>query len=745
MTTAKKSQATLAIFSLTLFMSAALMFAVQPMVGKMLLPIVGGTPAGWIVAMAFFQIMLLAGYLVAHLFSTFPARTHGVLYILGLLAGTAFLPLTLSGHSTYATTPGAYEIFVLLTFCVAVPFIALSATSSTIQRLFTVTEHGAAGDPYFLYVASNLGSFSGLLLYPFLIEPAMAIDAQAQLLYTGYVALIAFAVFCLLLARGEEAKAKVKKTAGKLPAAKKMAEWAALAFVPSSLLMGVTTYITTDVISAPMVWIIPLAFYLVTFVIAFSQKPVVSAATMHKIHPYAICAGIFVISLMQARWLGDWLGVGFYLTIFFIVTLSCHLRLASLRPLEDSRHLTAFYLMMSVGGALGGVLNAFIVPYIFNRPVEFALMLLASSMLHPDFRAKSRLGLSIMALLAVSCLLVNMPALQTGIDSIKARIALMCALMITYAFCIPVFRKTVLRPTALAFAALLVFMVTQFVFADTAEYLRTRNFYGIVRLYENVEKDPKTKKEYTVRSMRHGSTIHGKQVIDPKLSLEPTAYHVRNGPLGDIFAAYKPKKVAVLGLGIGVMNCYNAPNREFTYVEIDPAVVEVAEKNFTFLSDCKSKTAPRIIVGDGRLELGKLKGEKFDMLVMDAFTSDSIPTHLITSEAFALYLDHLNPGGVVAVNVSNRYFNLRDTIAATVHTLGLKAAFAPGIFKKGEMLFYGANSLWMVVTRPAVSFAPLPKPRWGEVTPPENVSAWTDNYTDLFNTLTLTGNSRLLK
>jgi hypothetical protein len=245
--------------------------------------------------------------------------------------------------------------------------------------------------------------------------------------------------------------------------------------------------------------------------------------------------------------------------------------------------------------------------------------------------------------------------------------------------------------------------------------------------------------------MRHGSTIHGKQVIDPKLSLEPTAYHVRNGPLGDIFTAYKPKKVAVLGLGIGVMNCYNAKDREFTFVEIDPAVVKVAEENFTFLSDCKSKTKPRIIVGDGRLELGKLKGEKFDMLVMDAFTSDSIPTHLITKEAFALYLEHLKPGGVVAVNVSNRYFNLRDTIAVTADTLDLKSAYAPGFFKKGEKLFYGSESLWMVVTRPAVSFKALPKPRWGEVQPVDNVTAWTDNYTDLFHTLTLTGNSRLLK
>jgi hypothetical protein len=476
MTTAKKSQATLVIFGLTLFLSAALMFAVQPMIGKMLLPIVGGTPAGWIVAMAFFQVMLLAGYLVAHLFSTFPARTHGVLYFLGLLAGTLFLPPTLAGHANYATTPGAYEIFVLLTFCIAVPFIALSATSSTIQRLFTVTEHGAAGDPYFLYVASNLGSFSGLLLYPFLIEPAMAIDLQAKGLYGGYVLLIGCGLWCLLLAQGKEARAPVKKTAGKLPPAKKLAEWAALAFVPSSLLMGVTTFITTDVISAPMIWIVPLACYLLTFVIAFSSKPVVSASRMHKIHPYVICAGIFVISLMQARWLGDWLGVGFYLAIFFSVTLVCHLRLAALRPLDDSRHLTAFYLMMSVGGALGGVLNAFIVPYIFNRPVEFPLMLLASAMLHPDFKAKSRIGIAFMIQLGISVLLVNMPAQQLGIDSIKARMALACVLLIVFSFCIPVYRQVILRLQPLALTSLIVFMITQFAVADESEFLRTRNF-----------------------------------------------------------------------------------------------------------------------------------------------------------------------------------------------------------------------------------------------------------------------------
>jgi len=727
----KPGTISLAVFSFTLLLSASLMFSVQPMVGKMLLPIVGGTPAGWIVAMAFFQIMLLAGYLLAHLFSTVTPRIHGILYIIGLLVGAYFLPLSFAGHS-FETTPGAWQVFVLLSLTVGVPFIALSATSSTIQRLFTLTKHGSSSDPYFLYVASNLGSFAGLLLYPAIIEPLLALDQQAGWLQYGYFGLLVVALLCLTQAGGKEIKQAEAKTPK--PTLKRQLEWMALAFVPSSLLLGVTIYITTDVISAPMVWVLPLALYLLTFVIAFAKQSRIKLPFMEGIHPYIVCIAVFFICLMQASWLGSWSGVVFYLAVFTAIALTCHMRLASLRPAGS--HLTSFYLMMSVGGALGGVLNAFIVPGVFNRLIEFPLVLLASCMLNPDFRATSKMGIAFMALLALSVLLVNAPPLDIGVDSIMARMAFSCLLLIVLSFCVPVYGEKLLKLQPLALLALGVFMVSQFVIADAAEFFRARNFYGTIRLYDI--KREVDGKEMLIRYMRHGNTIHGNQMLEKGMDTVPTAYYAKIGPLGDIFGSLKPKKVAVLGLGVGATNCHAAPGRNFTFFEIDPEVVTVAQEQFGFLSKCGNPKKLRIKIGDGRLELGKLKGEKFDLLIIDVFTSDSIPSHIVTREALQLYFEHISKGGVLALNISNRYFTLWDMIAATAATLGLETTARFDLREK--LPAYASNSIWVVLTRPGELPPALRKDKeWEKIIPDPDFRPWTDNYTNLLSTLSFTG------
>ena len=724
---------TLAVFSFTLFLSASLMFSVQPMAGKMLLPLVGGTPAGWIVAMAFFQVMLLGGYLIAHALSKFASQKHGMAYVAALLAGILFLPVALDKAVGSGSIPEAGRIFLLLTQALAVPFIALSATSSTLQRLFMNTRHGSSGDPYFLYAASNLGSFAGLLLYPLLVEPQLTLAQQAQYFTGGYALLILLAGTCVWFARGPDKKAAKPAAAekGRAATGKRQLEWLALAFIPSCLLMGVTTYITSDVISAPLVWILPLALYLLTFVIAFSSKPIVSLRVMEAIQPYVVCLAVIVISLLGSTWLFSWPGVAFYLAVFTLVALACHSRLASLRPLDDGRQLTSFYLMMSVGGALGGVLNAFIFPVVFNRLIEFPLTLLASFMIHKEYKAKSVTGMLIAGLLLLSILLVNVPSPDIGVDIVEGRKMALQAVFLVLAIGVIFFLKK-LTPAVLTLGTLVVFMIAQYVIADRTELLSIRNFYGTVRLYDKPQ--PIEGKTEIVRSMRHGSTTHGIQVqSDKKLAMTPTAYFTRKGPVGDVFAHFKPKKVAVLGLGIGTMNCYNEPYREFTFFEIDPAVVQVAEDNFTFLSACKSKTQPVIKVGDGRLELAKMS-EKFDMLFMDAFTSDSIPTHLLTKEALQLYIDSLAPGGVIAINVSNRYFALWDTIATTAATIGLKTEMKADT--KGKRPAYGSPSLWLMVSKYSDNKT-LSSRGWHVVKPKEDIRPWTDEYTSLLGTLSL--------
>ncbi|MEZ0225401.1 MAG: spermidine synthase [Alphaproteobacteria bacterium] len=694
----------------------------------MLLPLVGGTPAGWVVAMAFFQVMLLAGYLMAHAFSRVPARRHGLLYVLALLAGAVFLPVSLADRVGFDSIAGPGKIFLLLTQALAVPFIALSATSSTLQRLFTTTKHGSSDDPYFLYVASNLGSFAGLLLYPVIVEPLLPLDQQSRCLAGGYVLLIILAGCCLAFSSDTAKKQKPAAHSGGRLSTKRQLEWTALAFLPSSLLMAVTTYITSDIISAPLIWVLPLALYLLTFVIAFSQKPIISLRLMETLHPYVICIGILFVSLIRADWLFSWIGVLFYLTIFTAVTLTCHLRLAVLRPLDDSRHLTAFYLMMSIGGALGGVLNAFIIPNVFDRLIEFPLLLLASFMLHKDFKPSSMTGIAIIALTALSILMVNAPPLHLGMDAMHARVLLFRALIVAVPCVIFVFRRS-LRPAYIALGALGVFMMSQFIIGDQAEILSIRNFFGTVRLYDATRMVDD--KELTIRTMRHGSTTHGIQIRgDSRLEKTPTAYFTRLGPLGDVFSSLNPRKVAVLGLGAGVTNCYNAPDREFTFLEIDPAVVDVAQRDFTFLSKCASKRPPKIIIGDGRLELAKLP-DKFDLLIIDVFTSDTIPTHIVTQEALKLYFEHISPGGVLAMNISNRYFELWSMISTTASTLGLSAQLKADLSPARP--FYSSPSLWLVLSKdppPA-----LAKRGWRPVRPSETLRPWTDNYTNLLAAL----------
>jgi spermidine synthase len=733
-----KNSLTYAVFSLTLLLSAAMMFALQPMVGKMLLPIVGGTPAGWIVAMAFFQVMLLAGYLMAHLFSKVRTRVHGIFYVIALLTGIYFLPVNLSdGVGRISQNPGAVEVFLLLTFCVALPFIALSATSSTVQRLFTATGHKAAHDPYFLYAASNLGSFSGLLLYPLLIEPRLALSAQTGLLTKGYLLLLLLAVICLLFTKGHKSTPKVEAEKSVQPRKKILGKeylyWMLLAFIPSSLLMGVTVYITTDVISVPMIWVLPLGLYLLTFIIAFGRQSFLTLERMENAHVYAVFIGIFMMYVARFKWLATLNGIWAVLLIFFVVALTCHMKLASRRPLEEnSKDLTAFYLMMSVGGAIGGVLNSFIIPYTLDTLVEFPLILLFSLLLHPSAHLHTRTGKVLAALLVISLLCANTTPSKIPFDEISARFAL--AQVCVFLLLTSLFIKPKWKYKPLALLSIMFFMLSQFVITDKHELLRLRNFYGTIRVFEKSVQDTPESEPYHVRYMQHGTTVHGLQIIDdPVLETLPTAYFTKQGPLGDIFRAYQPKEVMVLGLGVGAMHCYTAPDRHFTFIEIDKDIVTVAKEQFSYLDACKNAQEPELIVGDGRLEVEKLEDRKYDLLIMDAFSSDSIPTHLLTEEAFKLYQMRLTEGGVIVINISNRYFDLSQPITATAEALGMETKFAEDL--SSDRPAYSKASMWMLLTPKGKMPDTLPAPRWQNAEKKETLKPWTDDYTNLLSTL----------
>lgn len=733
------------IFSLTLCLSAVLMFAIQPMAGKMLLPIVGGTPAGWIVAMAFFQAMLLAGYLLAHIFSKFSPRVHAALYLCALAAGAWFLPIDIRQHAAgIGDAPGPWDIFQLLCAALAFPFIALSATSSTIQRLFTTTGHASAHDPYFLYVASNIGSFAGLLLYPFVLEPLFSLSEQAGFSTAAYAGLFLGGALCLCLslATRKPAAATTANAAPSLPArrldVKRYAEWAVLAFVPSSLLLGVTIYITTDIMSVPLMWVLPLCLYLLTFIIAFSKKTFIRLETLQRLQTPTVMLSVLLICVTQLSFMGEWLGIFFYLSVFMLVALACHLKLASLRPLEEnSRDLTGYYLMMSVGGAAGGAVNAFIIPSIADRMIEFPLILVFSLVLLPAFRLRSKTGILTLAALVLTVMTLPTTPLQFAFKpSTTTQIAVYTLGALTVLFInIPATRKYLSSQSMIAACAALLFLSQFLLLEDNVNY-SNRNFYGTIRVFEadmtRKGKDGAEDRKYRVKFIRHGTTVHGSQIISPEnMRTEPTSYYSHAGPLGDIFRLYEPQRVAGIGLGAGVVNCHTSPDRHFTFFEIDPAMVYVAQNHFTFLSDCQSASEPRIIIGDGRLELHRLHGEVFDLIVVDAFSSDSIPVHLLTLEALEDYLERLSEDGIIAFHLSNRFFVLERQVAAIAQKLGLHHAYK---YQPRPDMPVTYPSKWMALSRKPLDDKLTAENKWRTVSSPAH-KIWTDDYSNITSVL----------
>jgi spermidine synthase len=719
------------VFSITLFLSAALMFAIEPMIGKMLLPLVGGTPAGWIVAMFFFQVMLLLGYLYAHLLSRFSPRIHAILFIATLCAGMLFLPVEMPVAA--AGSPGAFDIFRLLITVAGVPFFALSAASSTLQRLFTTTGHASSEDPYFLYAASNLGSFAGLFIYPFAFEPAFGLSDQARYWLYGFVVLVVLSALCLMFARSTKEIKSHPAQRFRPVAARQRLEWIALAFFPSSLLLGVTTHISTEIFSAPLVWILPLAVYLLTFVIAFSRKSLVNFRTVATFQPIVVALVVALLLSYNADVRISWCAIAFHLFAFGTVALMCHMRLADQRPLGDGRRLTEFYLMMSVGGALGGLLNAFILPALLDRLIEYPAMMILACLMNPAFRENmpplaKRFALCGAAGIVIVLSLMAARNVIHGENVALYTIGMRLADMLLFAIAIAL--SAHVRTVAGGAMVLLVF--SQFIIPrDTL--LTARDFYGVIKVFEH----PQVTKEgtYNVRYIMHGNTVHGFQVTGEKYERTPTLYYWGGGPAGDVFKQYNPRKVAVIGLGAGTMNCYSNPKNEFTFLEIAPSVVRVTRdpKIFTFLSACKAKRLPRVITGDGRLELGRLD-EQFDLIALDAFSSDVIPTHLITLEALKVYLDHLTPSGIILMHISNRYFDLSPLLAVNARELGLKWRYA----KKGpDDFFYAAESMWFVMARSNVSLAPLDAKKWTAVPAEKNRRPWTDDYTNLLSTLNI--------
>lgn len=716
---------TLALYLVTIFISAFLVFSVQPMFGKLVLPMLGGSPSVWTTAMLFFQCALLAGYGYAHLLSRLPSRRlHNSIHALLLIAAAAFLPLDVTPPSGEIEWPALW-LLAAMGLSVGLPFLALSASAPLLQFWFAHSRHAQAHDPYFLYAASNLGSMLALLSYPVLVEPLLGLGRQLEAWAFAYLVLAALLFGAMGTVKTWPASAAADSAADhrsqSVPLALKL-RWLALSAVPASLLLGVTTYITTDVAPAPLMWILPLALYLSTHVIVFSKRPILRHAWVVRFFPILLLAS-GTVALFASDIV---LQVSGHLAVLFLVALLCHGELAASRP--PARSLTTFYFCMSLGGALGGAFNALIAPAIFTRLLEYPIAVLAACLLRPA-RWEGRLQQKILDMIfPIALLLVlALPALMGWNELARqGRLAM---------FVLGGLAVVLASPRAMRFApavAALLFWYAP-IAEDAHSLQRERNFFGILRVEQ--AKDDRHHLLY------HGRILHGAQSLEPAERCKPLTYYHPKGPLGDLFSdAHRSaewKRVAVVGLGAASTLAYSRPGEAWTLFEIDPDVVAIARdpRYFTFMSDCAGASEMKTVVGDARLALARQADASFDLMILDAYSSDAVPIHMITLEAFRLYAEKLAPGGVIAAHISNRYLQLDRIIDPILRELGFHAIVRTHKPDEDKEVLEVAT-MWVLASRDGSSLESLSRdPRWQTLKVADPAALWTDDYSNLLSVL----------
>jgi hypothetical protein len=737
----------LVVFTISMFVSAALLFLVEPMMAKMALPMLGGTPAVWNTCLVFFQATLLVGYLYAYAATKWLGRRTQIAVHIGLaLVFLAVLPLHIpAGWEPPAQSNPVLWILGMLSVAVGLPFFLLSSSTPILQRWFSQSGHKQANDPYFFYAASNAGSLVGLLGYPLLLEPTLRLGVQSHLWSYGYALFAALTVACgALVWRAHPGMvteiAQREEVAGTEPKAfwRQRFRWIALAFVPSSLMMGVTTAMTTNIPAIPMLWVLPLAFYLLSFVLVFAKRPPISHEWLIRKLPFLI-----LIALIPTTCKEDFPLLALmllYLLTLFAVALVCHGELARSRP-KVSR-LTEFYLWMSFGGVLGGIFNALLAPVIFSTVVEFPLALVFAALLRPPIDQKPEPPAKAARLRRNDWLLpialgLSMVMMIAGLAHLGLRPSRSLNILIfgySMLWCLS-FGKRPLR-YALGLVALL--LASSLYTPNVGQLLLTgRNFYGVLRVTDS----PNGKLRYLI----HGATLHGAQSLDAVHSREPLTYYTRSGPAGSILQALQSKTLrgsagdlrkpswTVVGLGAGAMACYAQPGELLTYYEINPLVERIAsdQRYFTYLQQC-APTA-RIILGDARLKLRDAPDSSYDLIVLDAFSGDTIPMHLMTAEALALYQRKLAPGGMIAFHISNLYLDLAPTLGALAHDAGFVCRMDDDMAVTQAQTDAGKMpSRWLVMARSQADLGTLATdPRWRSVNVPPGTQVWTDDYSNL--------------
>ena len=770
----------LLVFAVGIFVSAFLLFLVQPMIAKMILPQLGGTPAVWNTCMVFFQAVLLAGYTYAHTLTVRlnphrQAMTHLAMLILPL----AVLPVGLAFEwtSSQSGSPIPWLLW-LLTLSIGLPFFVLSTTAPLLQRWFSRSEHPAANDPYMLYAASNLGSMLALLGYPTVIEPNLSLYgagwlSQSRLWSIGYavlILLIAGAGWIMWRSNIQRTSHPVLRTESITPVTPTLGafvfvRWVAWAFVPSSLMLGVTSYVTLNIAAIPLLWIVPLVLYLLSFILVFAKWPLTVHHAVIGVMPVVLVLLVFSMVVEGFSFpFGE--RILLHLMTLFVVALVCHGELARHRP--PTEHLTAFYLAMSIGGVLGGIFNALVAPVMFNDIIEYEIALVVAGLLLPQMKRlpinaptpqpAAVEGFKLGGVMGDSAWVVVIGVWTGGLvwltqgtaspsDGQTTHSGLFAGVtwlpmfssaqwldLFIYAAPLALCYLMRNRPLRFGLGLAVVLLIANVPSASSHNVIlhQERTFFGVLKV--------KFDREGNTHRLIHGNTNHGAQRLNPEERGEPLTYFHRRGPIGQLFESFQgPRRrqhIAVTGLGAGMLASYVLAGQSLTYYEINPAVVSIAlnPAYFTYCDDAKQRGVDlQIVVGDGRLNMAHAPDGGYDLVILDAFSSDSLPVHLITREAFELYLRKMTENGVIAINVSNRYLDVAPVLGnmeQALHLVGLHRHdhededVVPGKYP----------SHWVVLAKQRVALGTLSEnTQWEPIPKNPALGIWTDDFSNVLS------------
>lgn len=712
-----------------------LLFLVQPMIARMALPRLGGAPAVWNSAMLVYQALLLGGYAYAHAIGRMAPRQQAMLHLGLLLAAALMLPIGLSANLPPAgANPFLWVPFLFLT-SIGPLFFAISAQAPLLQRWYA---NAGGGDPYPLYAASNLGSFAGLIAYPLIVEPLLPLAGQSLLWSIGYGLVILLVAACALTlpVRASAPAAPAAPVAGHYRRGD-IAWWIALAAVPSGLMLSTTTHLTTDIVAMPLLWVLPLGLYLLSFSIAFSENRALPLAFI-TVAPLVLMIGGGVAFAAAATMPWFYASIGLFL--LFTVCVALHAMLYERRPAPE--HLTGFYLAMSAGGVLGGIFCALVAPVIFDWAYEHPLLLVAAGLLvtrDPLFAPAARLSSRMALILALVALLASMVSGHFLIfgeqDKIPQWVSLGIMVVIVFIGLAVIGRRL---PYALTLLSLMLALGGwNTVKTSFNKDGRTRSFFGIYAVGISGG----------TRFLQHGTTLHGGQSLTPGRERDPLTYYAPKSGVGLAMTAapqlFGPAaRIGVVGLGAGTLACYAQPGQDWRFYEIDPAIAAIARDphKFTFLSRCLPDA--RIVIGDARLTIAADRDPPLDLLVIDAFSSDAVPMHLLTREALDTYARRLQPHGLLMIHISNRYMRLEPVLAeAQKHGWTLRARQYE--IDAAEAAKNYSSSLWIALAKDPVVISRLvasnPRTAWRPVSSDPGFAGWTDDYASILPLIKWTG------